>query len=414
MTPQDLWPLRWRGPLDESPFRRIEGTPLNCLVVDAGPQVEAFATQALRRGIEVKTLGGAGGIPAAPLAKLPLDSPAPILAVTECEWPKVRATNTDNSTEAGPTGVPWVDSNGWVAQLLSARAPRKTLWLCFDPPKETQFLRPQAYSLAVADAAGHGARWVASTPPGDEQAWQAMVKAVEFFERHKRWREFRPLARFGVLSDFAGENEFTSTEMLNLTARRHQPFLVLDKTKPVDLGGLSAVVYTDQQPPEAALLKKLMAFVANGGLLLIQPKAAKGIRGTASKESHPRFDLLTAGKGRIAVGKEDWSDPFTVAADAHVLMSHRNDVLRLYNHDSCGSYCTVSPDGRSTLVQLFRYAGRPAGDAMSLSVAGRYSTARCFTVEVAEAKPVKLVATKMGVDVQLPEFSAYVAVELGK
>jgi hypothetical protein len=372
--------------------------------------VKRFAEEARKQGVEVRVLGGPDGVPAAPLGKVPVNSPSEILAVTECEWPRVRVTASDNSAEAGPTGVPWVDSNGWVAQLVQARAPGKSIWVCFDPPKNVVRLRPQAYMLAIADAAGYGARWVIA----NTTAWEATVSTVRFFEAHKKWRDFRPLARLGVLSDFTGDNEFVSSEILNLTSRRHQPFRVLDKTKPVDLTGLVAVIYTDQQAPGAEVTEKLLAFVQAGGLLLIQPKAAKGFQGSESKETHARFRILLVGKGRVAIGKEDWSDPFLTAADAHLLMSHRNDLIRLFNHDSCGSYVSTSPDGSTDLVQLLRYSGRRPSDSMSLAVAGKYRTAKFYTLEAPEPRTITPIPSKTGVDLPLPDFSVYAAVELGK
>jgi len=425
MTPHDLWPLRWRGPLTDSAIQLVEGTPINCLVVDPSPELKAFAEKARNKGIEVHTLAGEGAVPAAPLAKLPLNSSSPILAVTECAWPRVKPSQSRNSADAGPTGAPWVDSNGWVAQLVRARAPQKAFWLCFDPPQEAWYLRAQTYMLAVADSASQGARWVISFPDGfwkDYAAkkpetvdiWQKTVAAVAFFEQHKQWREFRAAARLGIVSDFTGDNEFLSAELLNLTTRRLQPFRILDKTRPVDLAGLVCAIYADGRPPDAALLAKLKTFVEGGGLLIIQPKAAAGIKGTPSKETHQRFNVVNLGKGRAAIGKEDWTDPYVVAGDAHLLMSHRNDLLWLFNQESCGLHYATSPDGRTCLAEVFRYAARRGSGYLTLAVAEKFRAAQFYNLDSPEPKPLQPVPTKTGVEFHLPEFSVYAALHLGK
>ena len=62
---------------------------------------------------------------------------------------------------AGPTSLPWVDSNGAVLQIARALAPDKTVWIDFDPPQEAK-QAAEAYMLAVADAASYGAKWAIS------------------------------------------------------------------------------------------------------------------------------------------------------------------------------------------------------------------------------------------------------------
>jgi hypothetical protein len=417
MSPHDWWPLRWRGPLKESAFQLIAGTPLNCLVVDSLEAAAPFREHAHSRGIDITTLSGAGAISCAPLGKLPLNAAAPVLAIDESVWPRVRVTDSSNASETGPTGVPWVDSNGWAVQLARARAPLKSIWVLADPPKDTINLRPESYTLAVADAAAHGARWVVSMPAGftADRNWKAVIDAVRFFEKHKHWRDYKPLARLGILSDFAGDSEFLSFELLNLTSRRHQPFRVLEKSNPGDLAGLSAIIYADQSQPAEELARRLATFTEAGGLLILQSKAAAAFKtGAEAATTQPNFRVHTLGKGRMAIAKEDWSDPFQLAADIHLLMSHRNDLLRLFNQDSAGSYYSVSPDGRTGLAQILRFAARPTGAAVTLGLTEKYSSAQYYNIRSPSPKPITPLASRTGVDIPLPEFSVYAAVELGK
>ena len=57
---------------------------------------------------------------------------------------------------AGPTGVPWVNSNAWFSLLAGRMAPGKTVWLDFDPPEESTLAHPANYPLAVADSEAYG------------------------------------------------------------------------------------------------------------------------------------------------------------------------------------------------------------------------------------------------------------------
>ena len=71
-------------------------------------------------------------IPWGDRAHAPWDTTAPVLPVTDNVWPGVAAGRRDDPT-AGPTGVPWLDSNGWYIQLARARD-AVAVWVLFDPP----------------------------------------------------------------------------------------------------------------------------------------------------------------------------------------------------------------------------------------------------------------------------------------
>jgi hypothetical protein len=92
--------------------------------------------------------------------------------------------------------------------------------------------------LAVADAAAHGGAWIveldsalrrglAAGEPACLSRWRELAAAASFFNRHAGWAEMRPQAALGVISDFAGENEFIATELLNLLARRQVGYRIV-------------------------------------------------------------------------------------------------------------------------------------------------------------------------------------------
>src|SRR4051794_24085631 len=96
-------------------------------------------------------------------------APGAGVTVVKGEWPGVRIARGNSAAAAGPTGVAWVDSNGWLARLTAARHPGDAIWIDAAP-------RNGAYLTAMADAAAHGARWYISlAEPPTPAAWQQIA-----------------------------------------------------------------------------------------------------------------------------------------------------------------------------------------------------------------------------------------------
>jgi hypothetical protein len=163
---------RWHDP---ATLAFLKGSPVDCLVIswagglpqDAEQQRTAAAliSEARRRslavvgwvegkvdsaaaiasaksaGLDAVALEGFGGRSDFPViawgerAKAPWDAPSAVIAVTDNVWPGVRLSSSAGAAdiESGPTATPWLNSNGWYAQLAGARV-RKPIWMFFDPP----------------------------------------------------------------------------------------------------------------------------------------------------------------------------------------------------------------------------------------------------------------------------------------
>jgi len=326
--------------------------------------------------------------------------------VIKGEWAGVRVSDSHDSSEAGPTGAPWVDSNGWTIRLARLRRPGKTVWVSCDPPKPNQVIPLRRRVLGLADAAAHGGRWIVPLPEDAGEAFQALLPAMRFFDAHREWADYQPRAVLAYLSDFSGDNEFLSHELLNLTPRRHLPYLILDKTRPVSFAGLKAVVYPDQEPPAAALRAALVDFARGGGLVMAGPKF--GAEGRPAREQPtPRWDVRTLGKGRLALATADPDDPYVVANDVHILLSRHNDLLRFYNAGTCGAFLTVSGQGRQ-LLHLLNYSAR-AGQQATLWIAGRYRSVTLHTFDGSQA--LKVAPSRSGSEIYLPPVAVYAALE---
>jgi hypothetical protein len=425
IAPNRLVPFRWPAGWTPDHLKLLAGSPINCLLInDPGQSIDAAARAA---GLEVREWSS---LSPAPLAKVRWDGSAPIVAVTEVAWPQIKPMERGANAEAGPTGVPWIDSTSWVARLAASRAPSKQVWLGCDPPGD-QVLTARAYRLAIADCAATGARWMISLDPklaagiaaGNAEAlatWQQMSDTLAFFEKRAAWRSYRQRGPLGVISTFAGDNEFMSTEVLNLAARRNLLYRVIDRSVAGsdDLGGLRAVLWVDPEKPSATLTTKLSAFARGGGLLIVSRAAAAAFPGERNLDcAVAGYDLRAFGKGGVASPQRDWDDPYFVALDSHNLISRRYDPVRVFNGSSLWVHYSADPRGTASLIQFVEFAGGRrgggvSGSVVSLRIQYPHGAVQIHTMESGTARPLEPVRVGKDVEYHLPSFSVYAALEV--
>lgn len=322
------------------------------------------------------------------------DSGAPAVAIAGNVWPGVNTTQGGGDANAGPTSLPWLDSNGWYIQLARARL-RAPLWVVFDPPGKGAVFSAQSYANAIADSEVAGGRWLisldddfrASLAAGDAAAlesWKQMAAAAGFFRDHAEWKSYRSLGMVGVISDFSGSNFEMSGEILNLMARRDLLFRVIWKSQAgaQPLTGLKGLLYADAAAPDPPLRRKITEFVEQGGLLIAGPEW--GAQGKAAPPDFPtQFDVRVLGKGRLAVARQALSDPYQVAVETQFLLSHRYDLVKIYNAPSSGCTRFTAPaEGRKALVQCVSYAdgGRGAGGPRTIWIREQFAKARLWSI----------------------------------
>jgi hypothetical protein len=414
-TPTERIPLSW--PDATGSLAWLKNSPVNCLVVNgSNPEL---TTQAAALGLEVME---ANAIPPS------------VVAIKKAVWPKVPARRRGQgggsgeskaaAMAAGPTGSPWVDSNGWISSLTHAKSPDKAVWICAEPPKEA--LRGEAYALAVADAAAYGSRWLISLEAemrrglsdGNSEAlasWKKISEALTFFEQHKAWRAYEPVAKLGILSDFAGPNEDLGSEVLNLCNRRNLPYRVLDQSKvdATSLRGLKAIVMIQLRDPDAAVQQLMGEFMRGGGLVIAPASYAQlAAPLKPAGDFDNRYNYFAHGEGRVAIARKPWTDPYQLATDTHLLLSRRNDVIRLWNAGSTNVYYTRSSNGKG-LVQVINYATRSFGSPVSLYVAHPYKSAQTISFSGVASEKLTIERKADGVEVNLPPFPVYAAIEFG-
>jgi hypothetical protein len=401
------WPDAWKDP---ATLALLKGTAIDHLLIGTGAELSAVRSRAARDGFHVSPPGAA---------------PAGV-EIVKGQWPGVKMEprrGGGDRVSAGPTGNPWVDSNGWAIRLAAALHPETAVWVDAAPTGNAVLTAGQ-YLIAVADSAAYGGRWIVSLDralavslaAGKTDAlaiWRRLTAAAGFFAAHKAWPGYAPMAVVGVVSDFAGDNEFFSQELLNLLARAGQHCRILPKDGIADasLVGLRAAIYADAEPPAPALRERILAFVAAGGMLITVPKWGEVPGTPIQNDGNPRYSVRALGKGKVAVAVAGPDDPYLWANESVVMVSHRYDLVRFWNSGSAGSFCTVAPDGKQAVAHLLFYANR-GPDSATVRVAGQYRAARAYTADRPAATKVEWAPQAGGVEIHLPPVSQYVALEL--
>jgi hypothetical protein len=424
MGRQNLVPFRWPSAwTDPALLKLFAGSPINCLLFEDGIGAKPVADAARGAGLTVLEWSA---LLAAPLAEFKGDSPAPQTVITGLAWPRIKLSSTGrlNEVQAGPTGAPWIDSNAWVARLAAVRAPRKPVWLGFEIAKDDPVPDQAAYNIAIADSAAAGARWMISLddglrrglPAGNADAlkvWRSILAAAAFFEKRRSWTDWAPWGSLGILSTFAGKDEFLGQEVLNLAARRNLLYRVLDRSMPASqtLEGLRAVLYVDSDPPSAGLKAKLGAFAQAGGLLIMPHALASQFPGGKPIQCPVTgYELRSFGKGSLATATRDWDDPYFLAADVHNLVSRRNDPVRLFNARSLWEHYSVAPDGQGALLQLVGFTSR-SNESVSLALARPWRAVAMYVIGTEAPTILEPVKVEGQMELHLPAFSYYAGLE---
>jgi len=120
--------------------------------------------------------------------------------------------------------------------------------------------------------------------------------------------------------------------------------------------------------------------------------------------------MHNVGKGQIAVAEEGFQAPDQVAVDTRLLLSRRNDLVRLYNPASANCHPSIDPAHRRRLVQVLNYSVKPA-DSVTVWVNARVGSARLWQPGTKDARTLQGVAATPGTDFRFPPLSVYYALE---
>jgi hypothetical protein len=333
--------------------------------------------------------------------------------------------NMDGDTaEAGPTGNPWVDSNGWISLLARQMIPDKVLWLDIDPPDSMTALSARDYCLALADSRVYGSQWILSLDDEMRAAllrqektavdtWIRINETLSFFEAQRAWETYEPMGALGVISDFRGVNAYTSGQVLNLLIRRQFQFCIMDRRRalPEPNAWVKGMLWMDEEPPTSEQQKQLIAFVRSGGVFI----SAK-YWGPADAKPHREdwlygYDLYDVGKGRFVVAEGGLPDPYQIARDAHVLISRKDDFVRVYNPGTTKYFSSIDPSRRKQVVQVLNYSTETA-NYVSLWVDKKTDSARLLQPKPDTSMVIQANVANDGSSFNLPALAVNCAIEI--
>jgi hypothetical protein len=365
-------------------------------------------------------------IPFTTRAKAPWNNSSGLLILNDGIWPQIRSNMEEGKDQAvaGPTGIPWVDSNGWYIRMITSLSVGKTVWLNLDPSAKIAPDQAESYALALADAEAYGAHWVislddtlrAGLAKGHSQSveiWRRIAEAATFFRSHKVWRSYQPLGLLGVISDFSGPDEFMGGEILNLLCRRQLPFRVIPRSRvtALSLEGLRTILYADQGAPSPELRRELLNSVAKGTLLIVPPSWRITEGKLSLDRSQDTYEMYSLAQGRIAVAKEEWQDPYQLASETQVVMSHSTDLIRLWNAGGTNSLYSAASDGSIRLLQILNYSLGGETDSISLWLRDSYRLANFWTLGAKTPRSLEKVTQFGDAELHLPNFRLYAAIE---
>jgi hypothetical protein len=449
---------------DPATLELVAGTPVNCLVVTwaEGSAEDEDQQRALRplvaaargrglslvgwmgEGADARKAAGAGralGLDAVatesrePLAgfdvlrfrKRGFDerSRSAFLGDVDPVWPGMRPPKLEGvDAVSGATSRPWLDSNVWYVRIARSLLEAEVIWLSFDPPDTGESVAADSYVQAIADSEIGGARWMISLDPSlrlglaearapARETWARISRGLAFFRKHAAWAGCLPVGQIGVVSDYAGANEFLSFELVNLLSRRSALYRVLEKgrVQEASLEGLDALLYVDQTPPGPDLLRKLYAFAEKGGTLITPPGWEE--RGVPEERAGmSRFHVFRCGRGRLAVAREAFGDPDLLAEDAELLTSHRHDRVRVFNLGNGQFHYATSGDGRTGVLHALAFPTPFRRTAMTVWFRRPWAGARVFTIDSENGSPAARAAVEGSVEFHLPPAPVYCALEM--
>jgi hypothetical protein len=359
------WPALWT---DAANLDFLRGTPIDCIAGEAPPPFP---------------LGGL------PFVKLDKDRQPEGVTLRDGVWPRVLAATRKDAAGGGATGSAWVDSNAWVVRLAKVMEPGKTVWLTYTPPDGKEVVPLDSFVKPITEAEAFGAHWVIALDTffamqlgqRDEKAvgqWRRMMSALRLAAARRDRRDWEPIAPLAVASTFEGDDKLLSEEFLNLAPRRHLAYRAL---RAADVAGASfarqkAVLYLENTPPEGAVRARLLEFAQAGGLLIVP----LGTVDSPPEERRSEHSVRRAGKGRIAMPLDKWEDPFTLVDQVHVLLSHREDPVQVWNGPDMDIFYLASPKEDQAVAHLVPYAsGRTL--PITLSFRKQYRRARVVTLD---------------------------------
>jgi hypothetical protein len=174
---------------------------------------------------------------------------------------------------------------------------------------------------------------------------------------------------------------------------------------------LRGILWIDEEPPNTEQQGQLLAFVRKGGQVITAKYwGPQGV--TRSQEDWLYgYDIYSLPKGRIVVAEGGFPSPYQLARDAHLLVSRKNDFVRLYNPGTTKYYSSIDRERRRQVVQVVNYSTEIA-NYVTLWLDSRARSARLWRPKPQSSPPVRGIPATSGTNFDLPSLPVNCAVEV--
>ncbi len=380
-------PMRWAWN-DPASLQLLDGSAITCLVVPDEATANFLRESARARGLQVLVEGKdfqsavrRGDV-----------RPAPLVAVGQGLWPGVRAEK-EGSTEARPTGAPWVETNtGYLRYLRSSLGPEPRIWLTIRPP-EKQILSGQRYVQAIGDAAMSGARWLVTLDTGladllrqrdprVQDAWKRINNALLFYETNWSMVDAPDYSGLALLEDPAS-GALMSGGIVDMIAAKHIPLQVVPaaRLQPGALGNARTLLNIDPAGLSDEQ-KEILKTLARSGVSLVN--GPPGWRLSLPETS------ITFPEDQVKKLEEVWRG-------VNSFIWGKNFAVRVFGAHSVLSNLKRLDDGRLAL-HLVNYSDYPV-ENITIHTAGPFESATLLTPRGPRTVEAYKLEDGMGIDV---------------
>ena len=325
-APPDWVPARWRW-LETKTLEWLQGTPVNCLLVDwdsqQKTQAAVFASAAAEQGVATLAVIHPGGDPSEPArdairakltgvvlegdfstdatervkavvapapfieltmrSRMPLGSEAPVIGTYQGVWPGIPVME-DGAAKAGPSGSPWINTNAGFLRAARAFGP-STIWIANLPPPKT-VITAENYEQVIGDAAMVGARWVIALDDdlarrtargrqgGASRLGAHHAPASQFYESPPGLARVPPVRQAGRDPGTSSDGALLSGGILDMIGARHTPVRAGPARAAAARNALRSHRWRwTSMPPHSLPTQRevLKAFTRAGGTLLTGP-----------------------------------------------------------------------------------------------------------------------------------------------
>ncbi|MBI2685458.1 MAG: hypothetical protein HYX27_04010 [Acidobacteria bacterium] len=418
-------PMRWPAS-DPATLKLLEGTPINCLLLEPGNWSPAFTEAAHKQGITVAGIVSkpwdAGDAKAAKLDAIFSEGPqqesaipilprsamqfegVPITATNQGVWPGVNPVDADHA-KAAPSGGPWIDTNAGFLRFARALT-SNPVWIANTPPTGKAYPISR-YLQVAAEAAMCGARWVIALDKDFEKRllsndanavrdWRKLASLLAFIESQKEKLQWPAAGQLTLIQD-AASGSMLSGGILDMIAVKHTPVrpIPASKMKLKEMRGAVMAVNVSPSTMTSAEREVLAQFTRSGGTVLTGPK---------------NWQFPTPREGQVVLDERELTKLDAIWKEVNTLTGRRNLGARLFNAGTMLSNLTESPDHGKQLLHLVNYTDFPV-ESITVHMLGNWKKATLLQPGV-PPKILETYPTEEGTGIDIPEMSWYAILEL--